>query len=438
MVVILYKLINYASQAVYIVIFLNMMDALFSRKKHIGKVFYYAVPVLLFWAIYYFPEYALKHATIPYFFYFLTIMVLMFLAIFFFLEGSIIEKLIYYLYYFTVYKSVVFIIGGFLYEREPVMEPNLYMLLDVLTMVFPITSLLLFRRFCLRHQLHMVLQYLKKSQVALMLYFPISLFVSLQIADPSLRIPSNYYVAVAAFLLLFNLPIFYYLYATIGENNEARVTLGKALAETNAQLSRYRYSVIMEEQARKERHELKNKYFYIQTLLKENKLEQLGNFLTEHIGELSSTDSGIYSNNSLIDYILNTKLELAKKHNIKTYTEILIPEKLNINEESFCTILLNLMDNAIEASRKEENPDIQLYLNMKNNYLIFCIKNKVSYDVLKSNPSLKTSKPDAENHGLGMNIIKRAVKNSNGIFDTSMESGYFVATVMIPVLDSRG
>ncbi len=96
------------------------------------------------------------------------------------------------------------------------------------------------------------------------------------------------------------------------------------------------------------------------------------------------------------------------------------------------------MDNAIEASRKEENPDIQLYLNMKNNYLVFCIKNKVSYDVLKSNPSLKTSKPDAENHGLGMNIIKRAVKNSNGIFDTSMESGYFVATVMIPVLDSRG
>jgi len=33
-----------------------------------------------------------------------------------------------------------------------------------------------------------------------------------------------------------------------------------------------------------------------------------------------------------------------------------------------------------------------------------------------------------------MKIIKRAVRKSNGIFDTSMESGYFVATVMVPIL----
>ena len=57
----------------------------------------------------------------------------------------------------------------------------------------------------------------------------------------------------------------------------------------------------------------------------------------------------------------------------------------------------------------------------------------MSYDVLSENPKLKTSKKDSSYHGLGMKIVKRAVRNSNGIFDITMECGYFVATVMVPV-----
>ncbi len=434
MIVTLYNLINYLSQAVYIGIFLNMMDNLFSRKKHIQLVVYYSVSIIVFWIIYYFPQYALGHPTIPFYYYFIILMSITLLAIVLFLGGSLNEKLIYFLYYFTLYKCVVFILGGFLYQKEPTMDKDLYMVLDVVTIVIPIVTLLHFRRFCLKHRLHTVLQYMERYQKVLMLYCPFSLFVSLQLEDPSLNIPSYYYVAISAFLLMFNVPIFYYLYAKIGENNEARVTLGKALAETNAQLSRYRYSVMMEEQARKERHELKNSYFYIQTLLKENKLEQLDKFLTDHIGELSAASPDVNTGNSLIDYIINTKLALARKNNIKTYYEVLIPEKVNINEEYFCTVLLNLFDNAIEASLKEKNPDIQIKLTTRNKYLVFSIKNKVSFDVLETNPSLKTSKSDAKSHGLGMKIIKRAVRNADGVFDTVMESGYFVATVMFPIL----
>ncbi len=135
----------------------------------------------------------------------------------------------------------------------------------------------------------------------------------------------------------------------------------------------------------------------------------------------------------MIDHVLNTKLLQAKKHGIKTYTEILIPEKISINEEDFCTIILNLLDNAIEASIKEKDPDIQIYLNIKNNYLVFCIKNRVGHNVLKDNPKLCTSKKDTSAHGLGLKIIKRAIRNSNGIFDVSIKNNYFVATVMMPI-----
>ncbi len=425
---------DYISNAFYIGIFLSMMDFLFKRKKHISTIVYYTAPVIVFWIIYYFPQYALGHPTIAYYYYFCTLIAICLFSIAFLLEGSFVEKLIYLLYYFTVYKCVVFFLGGTFYEKEPKMDKELYAYLNVLSTFLPVTVLYFFRKFCIKYELHTLIKYLQKNQVALMLYCPFSIFTSFQLADPSLHIPYTVYISLSAVLLVFNVPIFYYLFAEIGKSNESRIDMGRALAETAAQLSRYRYSLIREEEAKKERHELKNKYFYIQTLLKENKLQQLESFLAEHIGELTSNDSNVYTNNSLIDYIINTKLALAKKHNIKTYSEVLIPEKLNINEEYFCTILLNLFDNAIEASQQEANPDIQIYLNTKNQYLVFCIKNKVSFDVLEQNPSLKTSKKDPRSHGLGIKIIKRAVRNANGIFDTSMESGYFVATVMVPIL----
>jgi hypothetical protein len=431
---ILYDLFNYINNAFYICIFLNMMETLFPRKPRTNQLIYYGVPVAVFWLTYYYPQYAMGHSSIPYYYYFICLMSLSLIIIIVFLEGAVLEKIIYYLYYFTVYKCIVFFLGGLLYDYEPVMDKTIYMILDVLTTIVPVLALLVFRKFCLRYRLHTVVSYLNVYQLVLMLYCPLSLFASFQIADPSLNIPIAIYISISAFLLVFNVPIFYYLYSIIGESNENRIEMGKALAETAAQLSRYRYSVIMEEKAKKERHELKNKYFYIQTLLKENKLDQLENFLTEHIGELSGSDAGVYTNNSLIDYIINTKLAAAKRKNIKTYTEILIPEHININEEYFCTVLLNLFDNAIEASSKEPSPDIQIYLNIKNRYLVFRIKNMVSFDVLEENPRLFTSKEDTSSHGLGIKIIKRAVKKAGGILDLSMESGYFVATAMFPIL----
>ena len=55
--------------------------------------------------------------------------------------------------------------------------------------------------------------------------------------------------------------------------------MNAALQETKAQLSHYRYSIVLQDEIRKERHELKNKYFYIQTLVHEKKFEQLEDYL---------------------------------------------------------------------------------------------------------------------------------------------------------------
>lgn len=416
----------------YLLIFLNLMSRLFPGKKCCSGL-YYGMSTAFYIAFYFFPEYALGHAAIPYYYYFIVLMSTAGIWTLVFLNGSVIQKLIYYLYYFTIHKCILFFLSAFVYEYQYSIGHYQYILLDMCSFIPSFFLLLQFRKNCLKHPLHFIMDYLKKKEILLMMFCPASFFIILQLNDPSINFPHRYFVSISALLLLINLPIMYHLYSIIGENNESRIKLGKALAETSAQLTRYRYTILIEEQTRKEHHELKNNYFYIQTLLKENKTEQLRKFLEDHIGELSETNAGIHTNNVMIDHILNSKLALAQKHHIKTYTEILIPENIAINEEYFCTILLNLLDNAIEASLKEKDPDIQIYLNIRNEYLVFRVKNKVSYDVLKLNPDLRTSKENKSTHGLGMKIIRHAAAKSDAIFDAAMESNYFVTTVMFPL-----
>lgn len=113
--------------------------------------------------------------------------------------------------------------------------------------------------------------------------------------------------------------------------------MNAALQETKAQLSHYRYSIVLQDEIRKERHELKNKYFYIQTLVHEKKFEQLEDYLNHAIGKKLSSFEEIQTGNTLMDYILNQKIQTCRKNNIKVFSEILIPEQLNISEDTLCT-----------------------------------------------------------------------------------------------------
>lgn len=264
------------------------------------------------------------------------------------------------------------------------------------------------------------------------LYFPVSILICYGIALNN-RIVYGYIIPFTAFIVLTNLPVIYYILSLINKSYEEQKKLDDALTQTKAQLARFRFSIELQEQLKKERHELKNNYFYIQTLLNEKKYDQLNDYMDRVIGEKLSNLNEIQTGNMLMDYILNRKVQETHKYHIKTYVEVLVPSQLSLSEDLLCTIIMNLLDNAIEASRHEHHPDIHITINCVQNYLVAKISNKTSNNILAINPNLKTTKKDSHNHGLGLKIIRQAVRRSNGIFQISHEEGYFTATVMLPM-----
>ena len=319
-----------------------------------------------------------------------------------------------------------------LYMNEFHMPSDLYRTLDILTTLLQYILLFLLGILFRNARIRISLASLPKK-VLLALYFPLSFLFCYLILFVNHLEQSAYSAAILAAIILTNLPVVYYLFVSVIRTYEEQRRLDDALAQTQAQLSRYRFSLELEDRLSKERHELKNRYFYIQTLLKEKKYDKLDGYLNDVLGTQLSSKQNIHTGNTLMDYIINRKLQEAQKNHIVTCSEILVPSQLPLSDDTLCTILLNLLDNAIEASRSVQDPHIQITVKCVQNYLSIRISNKVNENILKKNPSLRTTKKNASAHGLGIRIIKNAVSNCNGIYDVSMDGNYFVSTVMLPL-----
>lgn len=356
-------------------------------------------------------------------------LILLFWSMIFFRKSitAIVAYLMFYLVTVILFKTLC----SPLYGSESVMNPTLYAILDILTAIALYVSLVLLIRLFQTNPLRMEVTF-PQHIFAIALYFPASFFLYCIFHVSGTPLFSDYPLPVLAAIILTNLPLYYYIFAQIIRTYEEKLQLNAALTQTQAQLARYRYSIELEERLRQERHELKNNYFYIQMLLNEHKYTELNQYLEHGIGEKMESLSSVQTGNTMIDYLLNRKLAEARKYKIKTYAEILVPEQLPVNDDVFCTILLNLLDNAMEASKQEQAADIHISIKLVQQYLVCKISNKVSNNVFLENPKLLTTKKDRKNHGLGLKIIRNAVKEQNGMFQTKMEDGYFVATVMLP------
>ena len=93
--------------------------------------------------------------------------------------------------------------------------------------------------------------------------------------------------------------------------------------------------------------------------------------------DLTNVETVIRTGNRMADAILNSKLSLAMEKQIRVKAEAQIPVSLTISELDLCTVISNLLDNAIDACMElpVEERLIRIYMEMKGSYLYFSIIN---------------------------------------------------------------
>lgn len=185
------------------------------------------------------------------------------------------------------------------------------------------------------------------------------------------------------------------------------------------------------EEIRKLRHEYKNHNLVIATLIDSGKIEKARKYIGKNINELETTGVYVNTNNRIVNAIINSKAEKAKRSKIKT-TVFIVSDFIGIDDFDLSSLISNMFDNAIEACQKVDGErEIEIFIQKAEDGYIFRMKNTIVESVIKDNPALKTTKNNKEYHGLGTKIIRDIANKYNGIADFYEEENKFICNVLL-------
>lgn len=187
------------------------------------------------------------------------------------------------------------------------------------------------------------------------------------------------------------------------------------------------------------KHDMENVALTTTTLLQEHDYAKLEKHFSQIINDLQVTDilhtdiKNVYLN-AIIQQkytkckskIKNVNFTCAADETFRKKEEI-----ANIDIIDLCTIIANLLDNAIEAYIECNDYDIRINLDYINNSYRIEISNTIKGSVLSGNKTLKTSKSDTKNHGIGIKSVKSRAEKYNGKTEFTEENGQFVARVWL-------
>lgn len=240
-------------------------------------------------------------------------------------------------------------------------------------------------------------------------------------------------VTGAILLILYNLALLVPETAQIYRQSLERKNLERQL---NEQVLHYKVLEGRESQYRKLRHDMKNHWQMVQTLLASGRLSEALDYTSRIQDQLefhTRSHQIISTGNPFLDAVLTSKLGQAAASGIQVDTEIMVVKNMKIDMVDCGIIFGNILENAIEACLKqsgEADRRILVKLLYKKGMLVCGICNSMDPDT-SVRSGFATTKPEAESHGLGLPNVREAVTGYGGTLNLKAQDGRFEVSFVL-------
>jgi len=266
--------------------------------------------------------------------------------------------------------------------------------------------------------------------------FATTLMIALGIfrVDINAGVPTDSPVSVLIGLgLIFINVLIYILMKKISDKNREKEKLLLDTVQNKHYFSQFKEFEKQFNEMRKIRHDMKNHLQCLSAFISENDMTKAQKYIDDIIeNKLDFGTRIIKTGNKIVDTVINMKLIQCKKDGINTIVHI---NKFDtyLEDTDMCALLSNLLDNAIEASNKEEQKEIQIEIMPRKGYVNIIIKNAISESVLENNPELMTTRQDNKTHGIGIKSVSDTVKKYEGMLEFYENNNFFIADVWLPL-----
>lgn len=176
------------------------------------------------------------------------------------------------------------------------------------------------------------------------------------------------------------------------------------------------------------RHDIKHYYSLLNVYLSQGKYEEAKELIKSVMSEADYGKDILYCDNITINSILGNKKQICDRNKIefKVFVRGSIASE---DEDRLGIMLMNLIDNAIEAEKGEKYKRIELNMVVDRDKYDISISNSIENSVLNKNKKLNTTKADKSNHGYGLKSVRRMAEQSGGLADIFEEDGMFVVRI---------
>lgn len=179
------------------------------------------------------------------------------------------------------------------------------------------------------------------------------------------------------------------------------------------------------------RHDYRNHIQNMKNRLGEDRGE-LEQYLDELAEDLTLSDTSIKTGNVMADAVLNSKLSVAEQKGIRLNIKAHIPQGMTMTDVELCSVLGNLIDNAIEACEKLpcDQRFLRVYIDKFKEQFYLSVQNS-SPSVRRDKGTYRTTKEGS--HGFGLFRIDRIAKKYGGYVNRQYEEGIFATELLVPL-----
>lgn len=229
-------------------------------------------------------------------------------------------------------------------------------------------------------------------------------------------VSANYQIAVSVICTLYIfICIFIFIYYQMLADNEAKIN--ELEAEHNFYNINNTYLNVLEHQNDELQmlfHDTKHHYLALNSF---ESIEEVKEYIKKIYPEFESKNIIKISNNKMLDLIISKYIVACKNNNIKFDYEVKTANLDYIDDAELSIILNNILDNAVEASMKSQERQIEFSLRHLNDMDLLSVVNSCDEPPKHNNRRLITTKINTDSHGFGTKIIEKHAKKNSGKYE---------------------
>ena len=232
-----------------------------------------------------------------------------------------------------------------------------------------------------------------------------------------------------AFLVLLLLAYLFFYHMASSLNRIDRLRLENQFL--SMQQARYDSLLTTTRQIRQARHDLRHHFHVLQGFAAQENWNALAAYLDEVQGSIPSGDLGLCENTA-VDNVAGYFSIRCKECGIPVTFALNLPLQLPVPESDLCSVLSNLLENAIEAGVKtapeRRQIKVQAYLHC-DHMVLLSVENAYDGKIREKNGVFLSSKRPGE--GVGLQAVRHTAEKNGGYVRFHYGDGVFTANVIL-------